>query len=123
MCSARRFCLSVYAPLSPLGISPPPAFFEMIHLKHLSTSLFSTRSSNGCLDLLDLFGRWQDSRYSQRLDPQFASPTRRVIEMLVLFIFDLFMRFLKRPGNFSRSFLCCLADQVPVEMIFGFSQG
>jgi hypothetical protein len=45
-----------------------------------------------------------------------------VIEVLVLFVLDFFVRFLERPGDVALGFLYHFTDQLPVQVVLGLGE-
>src|SRR5690606_12359111 len=63
--------------------------------EHFRTRLLCARCADCRLDVLDFFGWRKNGREAERLGPQFAGPSLRVVEMVILVLLDRFVGFLE----------------------------
>src|SRR4051812_26753728 len=88
----------------------------------MDAALVRLGSIDRSLDIVFLFSRRKLRGKAQRLEPQLATPSLGVIQMFIFLVFNLLVGLVESVRLLGRQFLGALADDFPVEVIFGFGE-
>src|SRR3954469_21954711 len=84
---------------------------------HLGAVLRGARCADRRLDLLPLLGRRQNGLQAESVHPELARPASRMVEVLILLVFNLGISILQRLSFGAGDFLRRFPDQLPVQVI------